>query len=158
MWLRRAVRSWFVSAFGCVALLGLSVAVGQLAVGRPAHLLHNMLNVSVAFGALFALAAAAVYVPVFTVLDAVLRRQLSRSVASAVGAGLAPAAYLGIAWRFREAEDPQTVTAWLAYWASHPPEFAIGILPFAAAGALFGVLWAGTNNERRTEPLAHRAL
>jgi hypothetical protein len=158
MWFRRAFRTWFLSALACMGLLAVWVAAAQLAVGRTAHLMHNMLDVSLAFGALFAAAAAAVYVPVFSLLESVLRRRLSRSVASAVGAGLAPVAYLGVAWRFREAEDPHTVTAWLTYCAARLPELAIGILPFAAAGALFGLLWSRRDDVRTIERRAERAV
>lgn len=158
MWFQRAFQSWCFSALACLGLLAVWVVAAQLAVGRAAHLLPNMLDVSLAFGAIFAVVAAAVHVPVFTLLEAVLPRRLSRPVASSIGAGLAPVAHLGIAWRFREAEDPQTVTAWLIYWAAHLPELAIGILPFAAAGALFGLLWAGAHDERTTRRRPERAV
>ncbi len=155
MLLIRAARAWLTSVVACVCLLAAWVAASQLLVGRPSHVVHNMLDVSIAFGAVFAVTAAVLHVPVFLALSGLLVHPLRRTMAVLVGVGLAPAAYLAVAWRFRDAEDPHTVAAWAWYWAGHIPELVIGSLPFAVAGAVFGVLWSGAAHGRvgsRVEP------
>ena len=112
MWLVKAARVWLMSVVACVCLLAAWVAASQLLVGRPSHAVHNMVDVSIAFGAVFAVTAAVLHVPVFIALSALLADPLRRTVAILVGVGLAPAAYLAVAWRFRESEDPQTIAAW----------------------------------------------
>ena len=142
MWFGRAFRAWLISVIACVVLLLLWVAGQQVLHGRLGHLMHNMLDVSVAFSAVFAVVAVAVYIPVFGVLSALLRERFGRIAAAIVGACLAPTSYLAIVWRSHEAEDPQTLSAWLADWTRHLPEVAAGILPFAIAGIVFGLLWS----------------
>jgi hypothetical protein len=138
-----AIRAWLGSVVACVVLLMAWVAVMQLLSGRMTHLVHNAVDVSIGFGGIFALTAAVVYVPTFVAVRAFLGRWPSRTTAALLGAALAPVAYLAIAWRFRESEGPQTLTALLQYWVLHLPEFAFGSLPFALAGAVFGILWSG---------------
>jgi len=148
MLLIKAARVWLTSVVACVCLFAAWVAVMQLLAGRPSHALHNMLDVSIAFGAVFAVTAAVLHVPVFMALSVLLADPLRRTAAILVGAALAPAAYLAVAWRFRESEGPQTIAALLRYWAGHVPELVIGSLPFALAGLVFGLLWSGAAHGR----------
>jgi hypothetical protein len=147
LWIR-AARVWLASVVVCGGVLAAWVATAQLLTGRMSHAVHNMVDVSFAFGAVFALTAAVVHVPVFIALSGLLVHPLRRAVAVLVGVGLAPAAYLAVAWRFRDAEDPHTVAPWAWYWAGHIPDLVIGSLPFAAAGAVFGLLWSGAAHGR----------
>jgi hypothetical protein len=144
-----AFRAWLGSAAACVAVLAAWVAAGQLLTGRMTHLVHNVVDISIAFGGIFALTAAVLYVPVFAAVGAALPHHMTRRVGILMGIALAPAAYLAIAWRFRESEGPQTITAVVLYWVRHLPEFAFGILPFAIAGAVFGILWSRSNFKER---------
>ncbi len=139
----RAARVWLTSVVACVCLLAAWVAASQSLVGRPSHAVHNMLDVSIAFGAVFAVTAAVLHVPVFIALSVLFADPLRRTAAILVGAALAPAAHLAAAWRFRESEDPQTIAALVWYWARYIPELVIGSLPFALAGVVFGLLWSG---------------
>jgi hypothetical protein len=137
-----AFRAWLGSAVACVALLAAWVTAAQLLTGRMTHLAHNVVDVSIGFGGIFALTAAVLYVPVFAAVGAALHHHMTRAMGILIGIALAPAAYLAIAWRFRDSDSPQTITALVLYWVAHLPEFALGILPFAIAGALFGILWS----------------
>jgi|SRR5690242_9803059 hypothetical protein len=49
---------------------------------------------------------------------------------------------------FHDSDDPQTLGAWIRFWTAHVPPVLVAILPFAVAGAVFGLLWPGTR--RRT--------
>lgn len=138
----KAFRSWLGSVLTCVAALAVWIAAAHIISGRTQYLLHNMIDVSIAFGSVFAIVAAVLYVPAFGLLTAILKRPLGRMTAVAVGALLAPAAYLAVAMTFRESEDPQTISAWLAYAARNLPGLAIGVLPFVTGGAVFGLLWS----------------
>ena len=93
----------------------------------------------IASGAAFAIAALFVYLPIFILLDAYLRRPISRTRAVLVGVILALAPRVFIAWMFEEAGS---VTAWLLYWARHMESFPYGFLLFAIPGAIFGLLWS----------------
>jgi hypothetical protein len=147
LWIR-AARVWLASVVVCGCVLAAWVATAQLLTGQMSHAVHNMVDVSFAFGAVFALTAAVVHVPVFIALSGLLVHPLRRAMAVFVGVGLAPAAYLAVAWRFRESEDPHTLATWAGYWAGHLPELVIGSLPFAVAGAVFGLLWSGAAHGR----------
>jgi hypothetical protein len=120
----------------------------QLLSGRLEHLWKNALGLSLAFGSVFAFVAGLLYVPAFVVLSAVTGRLLTGVVAAVIGAALSPVVYLAVAWQFREAEDPQSVQAWILYWKSHLSEVIIGMLPFVGAGALFGWFWMWHNSSR----------
>ena len=137
-----AFRAWLGSAVACIALLAAWVTAGQLLTGRMTQLAHNVVDVSIAFGGIFALTAAVLYVPVFAAVGAALRHHMTRTMGILMGIALAPAVYLAIAWRFRDSDGPQTISALVLYWIAHLPEFAFGMLPFAIAGALFGILWS----------------
>jgi hypothetical protein len=155
-WFRRALTSWFASSLAVVVSLAVWVAAMEVSAARLEHLAHNIVDVSLAFGAMFAVTAAVLYVPVFSLLGAGLGPRLRRPLAAAIGLALAPAAYLAVAMQFREGEDPQTIAAWLTYWAANLPEVGIGILPFAVGGALFGLMWTGWRHApvvRRVEPV-----
>jgi len=130
MLLIKAARIWLASVVACVGVLAAWIAAAQLLAGRMSHVFHNMVDVSLAFGAVFAVVAAVVHVPVFIVLSALLADPLRRAVAILVGVGLAPAVFLAVGWRFREFE------------AANLPELVSGSLPFAVAGAVFGMLWS----------------
>lgn len=137
--LARAFKSWLGSTVTCVTALAVWVASMQVMSGRTEHLMHNMIDMSLAFGAVFAIVSAVLYVPAFIVFGGLIRGR--RLAAIALGAVLAPAAYLAIAMTFRESEDPATTGSWLSYWAGHLEEIAIGLLPFVTSGAVFGLLW-----------------
>src|SRR5687767_10162760 len=136
MLLIRAARAWLASAVVCGCALAAWVATARLLTGRMSQAVYNTVDVSFTFGAVSALTAAVVHVPVFIALSGLLVHPLRRAVAVLVGVGLAPAAYLAVAWRFRDSEDPHTVAAWAWYWAGHLPELVIGSLPFMVAGAV----------------------
>jgi hypothetical protein len=87
------------------------------------------------------MAATFVYIPTFILLDAFVRRPLNRRRALLVGGILALVPRLLIAWRFEEAES---AAAWLLYWVRHLANFPFAVLPFAIAGAVFGLLWCET--------------
>ncbi len=60
-------------------------------------------------------------------------------------------AHLAIAAWGHESDDPQTLGAWIRFWAAHArhaPAVLVAMLPFAVAGAVFGLLWSGTRRER----------
>lgn len=144
----RAFRSWCLSVLACVGVLAVWGVVMQLTSGRTAHLLHNVFDVSIAFGAVFAVIGAVVYIPAFVILEALLHHRLNRSRAVLLGAGLAPAVSLAIASQFRESEDPASLAALLTYWATHLPGLVFGSLPFAAAGAGVRCALVGPSRER----------
>jgi hypothetical protein len=137
----RPVRAWLCSVLACAALLA-SWVVGVTALsGRWAHAAHNVADVTTAFGGIFAIVAAVIYVPVFLGISALAGERLTRFAAAGAGAALAVIPCLAIALTFRESEDPHTIAQWLEYWTSHPSEFAGGLLPYAASGAIFGFVW-----------------
>jgi hypothetical protein len=94
MWFANAARVWLTSVVACVGLLATWVAAVQFVSGRMSHVVHNAVDVSLGFGAVFAVTAAVVYVPVFGALSLVLVQPLRRAVAVPVGVGLAPIAHL----------------------------------------------------------------
>jgi hypothetical protein len=150
MWLTRPLRAWTLSVGTCIVLIAASVALTQTISGRRDHLLHNTLDVSIGVGLVFALIAALLYLPIFGVVAAGFRQQVTRMRAVGLGAALAPIAYLAVLWRFRESEDPQTLAAWVGYWARHP-EITVGVLPFVVAGAIFGWIFSSTTTAHRAQ-------
>ena len=133
----RAVRAWALSVLACLATLVLWVFAMSVLSGRTDHMRHNMLDLSVAFGGVFAVIAAIVYVPVFTLVTAIRQQPLANRTAMALGAALAPTVFLAIAWTFRESEDPQTLRSWLAYWGSRIPMVVLGSAPYSWRRCLF---------------------
>jgi hypothetical protein len=98
------------------------------------------------------------YVPTFSVLGGVLGPRLTRAVAVLVGAGLAPAVTVARGLVFREAGDPQTILGWLLYWVSNSVGLLVSSLPFAIAGALFGLFWTWRSHERNMSQIIGRAV
>jgi hypothetical protein len=149
----RIARAWLTSVLACfVALAGWVVAM-QVLSGRMDHLWHNMLDMSTAFAAVFAITALVVYVPVFGLL-ARFRRSISRADAIVVGAALGLVPYLAVALAFRDSDGPRTLGGLVAERLFDLPVLAIGVLPFAAAGSLFGACAAGRSRaaiSRRVE-------
>lgn len=139
----KAIRAWVGSVAASAGMWALWVAGMHLLTGRTDHLVHNAADVSLAFGGTFALTAALVYIPAFSLIESLRRNALNRYATVAVGVALSPSAYVALAWRFREAPDPQTLGGWVVYWAGHIPGVVLGVLPFAIAGAVFGWLWRG---------------
>ena len=139
------------STLACGALLAVWIAAAQLMTGRTSGLLHNMLDASIPFAAVFAAAGLVLYTPVFLLTGVLVRRAFTPALATLLGAVLAPAAYLAVAWTFRESQDPQTPGAFIRYWSTHLVDLALGALPFIVAGGLFGHCWS-RQRERPAHP------
>lgn len=141
MILLRAARAWVISVLACALLLAALIIVQGAWWGRLAQAPANAVDIALAFGAVFAAVAATLHLPVFLILSITAASRLTRGVAALIGAALAPVVYLGVAMAFRESEGPQTALAWTRYWAQNPAAFLGGVVPFAIAGAIFGLAW-----------------
>jgi hypothetical protein len=150
MMLLKAGRAWLASSMACASLLAAWVAVGQAVSGRWQYAWHNMMDIAVGFGGIFAVVAGVLYIPVFAALSLLLKQRFTRRMGIALGAMFAPTAYLAIAIWFRESQDPRTITGWAWYFLEHLPAFLFGSLPFVAAGAVFGLVWCARSPQRRT--------
>jgi hypothetical protein len=137
----RAVRAWFLSVLACVALLFLWGLAQHALLGRWDSAGRTALDVSLAFGSVFAVVAATLHLPIFLILTIFAPQRVTRTVAMTVGAGLAPVVYLAIAMAFNESDGPRNLFEWLRYWGRNPGNLLGGVLPFALAGALFGLAW-----------------
>lgn len=133
------VRAWSASVFTCACFLAAFTLIMHAIAGRWQQALHNVADMTVAFTAVFAVVAAVLYVPTFILLGCVLRERLTRPVAVIGGAMLASFVLLAVAMVFREGDAPQTAWQWAMYWAQNLPGVAIGLIPYAAAGAAFGL-------------------
>jgi hypothetical protein len=140
-------RAWLLSTLVCAGLLALWVVLQAVLYGRTAHLWLNVINVAVPFAALFAVTLT-IYMAVFGLIERWKASPVSRNAAVVLGAVLAPLSYAAIAAWFHESDDPQTLGGWIRFWAAHLPAVLVAMLPFAVAGAVFGLLWPGTR--RRT--------
>jgi hypothetical protein len=158
MWFKQAIRAWVLSVVACVGAWAAYVGAMQFVNGQTRTMWHNMFDVSLAFGSVFAVTAALLYIPTFSVLGGVLGPRLTRAAAVLVGAGLAPAATVALGLVFRDAEDPQTILGWLLYWASNSVWFLVSSIPFAIAGALFGLFWTWRSHERDVSQIIGRAV
>jgi len=137
----RAVRAWGLSVLGCIALLFVWALAQHALVGRWHSAGRNALDVSLAFGSVFAVVAATLHLPIFLILTIFARQQMTRTVAVAVGAALAPVVYLAVAMVFNDSDGPGNVFEWLEYWGRNPWGMLVGAAPFALAGALYGFAW-----------------
>jgi hypothetical protein len=102
----------------------------------------TLMNVLPTCGALFAVIAAIVYLPVFVVLSATLRHGFSRTVAVLIGAGLSPIAYAGEAWLFADRGSAETIWVAMLRWAGTDSDFLLFTWPFTLAGVVFGLVWS----------------
>ena len=91
-------------------------------------------------GVAFAIGATFVYIPTFILLNRSLRRPLTRTRAVLIGGALGLVPRILIAWRF---EESGLGTALVIDCVRRLPHFALSVLPFAIAGAVFGLLWYG---------------
>ena len=123
-----------------------------LAGRRPS--LQTVVDVWAFFGTLTVIALAAIVGPLVLLLHRWLGSRLSVARATAAGAAVGPLLLLA-AW-FVIREGNETVPQLLSFWWRLPMEFVLGVLPFAAAAALFaGWLVAGERRRpRRIEPAA----
>jgi hypothetical protein len=151
----RAVRAWGLSVLGCVALLFLWGLARHALLGRWDSAWRTALDVSLAFGSVFAVVAATLHLPMFLILTIFAPQRITRTVAVTVGTALAPVVYLAIAMAFNESDGPRDVFEWMRYWGRHPGGLLAGVVPFALAGAVYGFAWvwpAMERPDRRVEP------
>ena len=145
--IRQAVRAWGLSVLGCIILLFAWGLVQHALVGRWNSAGRNALDVSLAFGSVFAVVAATLHLPIFLILTIFARQQMTRTVAVAVGAALAPVVYLAVAMVFADFEGTPNVFDWLRDFGRNPWGVLAGAAPFAFAGALFGFAWVARDGE-----------
>src|SRR5512139_518918 len=115
----RAAWAWLGSVVTCACLLVAWVAPWVLS-----HAQNDLVDVATVatismvgwMVGMFAMAAALVYVPTFSVLEYLSLRPLTRVRAVLLGSALALVPRLLMGWRFDESDSPR---AWLVYWASH---------------------------------------
>jgi hypothetical protein len=158
MWFKQAIRAWVLSIVACVGAWAAYVGGMQFVNGQTRTMWHNMFDVSLAFGSVFAVTAALLYIPAFSVLGRVLGPRLTRAAAVLVGAGLAPAATVVRGLVFREHGDPQTILGWLLYWITNSVGLLVSSVPFAIAGGLFGLFWTWRSHERNVPQIIGRAV
>jgi hypothetical protein len=158
MWFKQAIRAWVLSVVACVGVWAAYVGAMQFVTGHTRTMWHNMFDVSLAFGSVFAVTAAVLYIPTFSVLGTVLGPRLTRAVAVLVGASLAPAVTVARGVVFREAGDPQTILGWVLYWVTNAVGLLVSSVPFAIGGALFGLFWTWRRHERNVPQIIGRAV
>jgi hypothetical protein len=158
MWFKQAIRAWVLSVVACVGVWAAYVGAMQFVMGQTRTMWHSMFDVSLAFGGVFAVTAALLYIPTFSVLGGVLGPRLTRAVAVLVGAGLAPAVTVARDLVFREAGDPQTIPGWVLYWVTNAVGLLVSSVPFAIGGALFGLFWTWRSHERNVPQIIGRAV
>ena len=141
-----AGHAWILSVLTCMGVTAVWMTVSGVAKGQPDHIWHNTIDLSLAFGAVYALTAILVLLPAFAVLTMVSARFSTPIVAATVGAALGPLALVVFVLIFRETGGPQTVSEWLRYGATHLMDTAIGSFPFVIAGSVFGSSWARSEN------------
>jgi hypothetical protein len=149
----RAVRAWGLSVLGCIALLFVWALAQHALVGRWHSAGRNALDVSLAFGSVFAVVAATLHLPIFLILTIFARQQMTRTVAVTVGAALAPIVYLAVAMVFNDSDGPRNVFEWLRYWGRNPGGLLAGVVPFALAGAVYGFAWVWPAMARPDRPV-----
>lgn len=99
-----------------------------------------------AFTAIFAAIAAALYVPAFALLEAMLRGRRATAVHIVLGIVLAPATWLLLAWRIGEFDSGP-----IPAWGPALGAALRGSAFFCLSGAVFGSAWA---RGRVARPLA----
>jgi hypothetical protein len=133
-----AFRAWIVSVLVSGCAIAIWMFATQATFGHFDHLLHNVIDVTLGFGGIFAIVAAVVHVPVFVALSRLQREWLTEWRAVLIGTLLAPVTSMAITFTYRGSEDPGTLFAMLRQWLRYAPEVALGMLPFAVGGAVFG--------------------
>jgi hypothetical protein len=146
----RVGRAWLVSVATCVAVLAIWSVAMQAMTGRWGHLWNNMLNVTVAFGGLFAIVAAVLYVPAFFALGRIVRPPLTPGHGAAIGVLLAPVMLMVLGVTFRDSAESVggAIVGLLQFWSRQPAEFVLGLIPYAIAGAVFGFIGAAPTRVR----------
>jgi hypothetical protein len=137
-----AFRAWIVSVVVSGCAIAIWMFVTQATFGHFDHLLHNVIDVTLGFGGVFAVVAAVVHVPVFVALSRFMRERLTAWRAVLIGTLLAPVTSAAITFTYRGSEDPETLFAMLRQWLRFAPEVALGMIPFALGGAVFGLVAA----------------
>lgn len=97
--------------------------------------LHTIVDVWSFFGLLTVAALALVVGPVILLLRRRLGQRLTVARAAAGGAATGPLMLIG-AWLLVR-ERGETFGQLLSFWSRLPMELVVGVLPYAAAGALF---------------------
>ena len=136
-------------AFLVVGVLSAGTLVFTSITAGRAPRLSTVLDVWIFFGTFTVIALAIIVGPVMLLLRRWLGLALTVGRARVVGAAMGP--LLLVPMWFVTREDYETLDNLLAFWARLPMEFVIGVLPYAAAGALFaGWLAADKRTPRRT--------
>jgi hypothetical protein len=116
------------------AVLTATVVAGTLVTGRSPQII-GVGGVWLAFSVPTVLLLALVVGPGILVARRRLGPGLTTVRAAAIGAATGPIALFIVWLLFREGNE--TIGGLLRFWSRHPLEFVLGMLPHAAAGALF---------------------
>jgi hypothetical protein len=129
-----------------IVVAGTIVPATMLAGRRPS--LRTVVDVWAFFGTLTVIALAVIVGPLILLLRRWLGPRLTVARATAAGAAVGPLMLLA-AW-FLIRERNETLGQLLSFWWRLPMEFVLGVLPYAAAAALFaGWLAAGPGSRPR---------
>lgn len=128
-------------------VLATTVVIGSLLSGRPPQM-RSLVDVWLAFSIPTLALLAFVVGPAVLLMRRRLGETLTALRAATLGAAIGPLSLIAIWLLFREANE--TLGGLFAFWSRLPTEFLVGVLPHAAAGALFaGWLASGRASGRR---------
>ena len=133
----RLLGAFALAGVVCLGVIALLICVTQWISGRPSPFIHMLLDLGL-FACAVLFGAIVIVYPLIALVAKALRWS-SQRWAIVYGALVGITAFAMRYFMLREGEDPNTMSAYLAFLWGSPGEIA-GLLPFALGGITFALL------------------